>query len=427
MRFCSIWLVLLALPACLAGQKIQHELVQLQAQDGGKPLALYQTPEGKQPKIAFILMHPRHQTLLHFALEPLAHEGFGALGMSPRQGDKSGLHEDLVLDIAAGIKFLKSKGVDKVILIGHSGGGALSAYYQAQSEASPAKRIRQTPAGDPFDMAKYDLPKADGLILLNAAEGEGLHIAHRLDPSITDESDPFSYDPSLDMYNPANGFRVPPEPSHYSKEFLERYRKAQQDRARRLVEMARANIREQEFYQNLIKSPAYQHLTPTEQLNIQRRAMFEKPLTVYRTYAEPGYYDLSVDPNDRTLGHYTAPRFNDQKRSDLFNWSSEDRMTAIPPRVFLSTESIVAQASLWPNLKLISLPVLVVNSTADSGIWPSEGQAAFDAVVSKDKEKILIVGGEHSLQPDGPKAGARDQRLQFTKIIVDWTRKRWSM
>jgi fermentation-respiration switch protein FrsA (DUF1100 family) len=87
----------------------------------------------------------------------------------------------------------------------------------------------------------------------------------------------------------------------------------------------------------------------------------------------------------------------------------------------------VAQANLWPNLKLISLPVLVVNSTADSGIWPSEGQAAFDAVVSKDKEKILIVGGEHSLQPDGPKAGARDQRLQFTKIIVDWTRKRWSV
>jgi pimeloyl-ACP methyl ester carboxylesterase len=317
--------------------------------------------------------------------------------------------------------------VENIVLIGHSGGGALSAYYQAQAETPPAQRIRQTPAGDPFDLGKFDLPKADGLILLNAAEGEGLHIAHRLDPSLTDESDPFSYDPSLDMYNPANGFRVPPEPSHYTKEFLERYRKAQQERARRLVEMARANIREQEFYQDLLKSPFYQHMTPAGQLQIQRRAMFEKPLTVYRTYAEPGYYDLSIDPNDRTLGHYTAPRVNGQKRSDLFNWSSDDRMTAMSPRSFLSTESIVAQAGLWSNLKQISLPVLVVNSTADSGIWPSEGQSAFDATASKDKEKAVITGGEHSLQPDGPKAGAGDQRRQFTRMVVEWARKRWSL
>jgi pimeloyl-ACP methyl ester carboxylesterase len=415
------------LTACLFGQQVRQELVQLPAQDGGKPLALYQTLEGKQPKLAFVLMHPRHQTFLHFALEPLAREGYGALGMSPRQGDKSGIHEELLLDLAAGIKFLKSRGVEKIVLIGHSGGGALSAYYQAQAEAPPAQRIRQTPAGDPFDLGKFDLPKADGLILLNAAEGEGLHIAHRLDPSLIDESDPFSYDPSLDMYNPANGFRVPPEPSHYSKEFLERYRKAQQERARRLVEIARANLREQEFYQDLLKSPAYQHMTPPEQLQIQRRAMFEKPLTVYRTYAEPGYYDLSIDPNDRTLGHYTAPRVNGQKRSDLFNWSSDDRMTAMSPRSFLSTESIVAQAALWSNLKQISLPVLVVNSTADSGIWPSEGQGAFDSAASKDKGKAVITGGEHSLQPDGPKAGAGDQRRQFTRMVVEWARKRWSL
>ena len=419
-------LLSIVVTACLFGQQVGQELVQLQAQDGGKPLALYHSLEGTQPKAAFLLMHPRHQTFLHFALEPLARQGYGALGMSPRQGEKSGLHEELVLDVAAGIKFLKSKRIGKIILIGHSGGGALSAFYQAQAEAPPAKRIKTTAAGDPFDLGKYDLPKADGLILLNAAEGEGLHIAHRLDPSVTDESDPFSYNPSLDMYNPESGFRLPPEPSHYSKEFLQRYRIAQQERARRLVAIAQGNIREQQFYQELIMSAAYGYMNPAEQLNIQHRAMFEKPLTVYRTYAEPGYYDLSIDPNDRTLGHYTAPRVDGQKRSDLFNWSSDDRMTAMSPRAFLSTESIISQASLWDNLKRISLPVLVVKSSADSGIWPSEGKMAFDVTASKDKEKAGIKGGEHSLQPDGPQAGDGDQRKQFTKTVVEWTRKHWN-
>ena len=87
----------------------------------------------------------------------------------------------------------------------------------------------------------------------------------------------------------------------------------------------------------------------------------------------------------------------------------------------------MAQAALWSNLKRISLPVLVVNSTADSGIWPSEGQRAFDSTASKDKGKAVISGGEHSLQPDGPKAGAGDQRRQFTKIVVEWARQRWSL
>ena len=416
-----------ALGVTLSAQELHQEFIRLDAQANGHPLALYQHLDGRQPKVGFVLMHPRHETFLHFALAPLARQGFGALGMSPRQGDKSGIHEELLLDVAAAVKFLKSRGVEHVILIGHSGGGSLMAYYDAQAETAPPHRVRQTPAGDRFDLNQYDLPKADGLVLLNAAEGEGLHIAHHIDPSVTDESDPFSYDPSLDMYNPDNGFRIPPEPSHYSKEFLERYRKAQQARARRLVEIAKGYIQEQEFYRELMKTPAYQKMSQNDRLMIQRRATFEHALTVYRTSAEPGYYDPAVDPNDRSLGHYTAPRVDGQRRSDLFNWSSDERMTAMSPRSFLSTESIISNASLWDNLKKVTIPTLVVNSSADSGIWPSEGAKAFEAAASKDKEKLFIIGGEHSLQPDGPKAGQGDQRRQFTDAVTNWVKKRWQM
>lgn len=301
------------------------------------------------------------------------------------------------------------------------------AFYQAQAEAAPPNRLKMTPAGDPFDLNRFDLPRADGLVTLNAHEGEGLHMAHRLDPSVTDENDPFSYDPSLDLYNPANGFRMPPEQSHYSAEFLERVRKAKQERARRLVEMARGYIREQNYYRELMKSPAFKDLSLKDQLMIERRATFERPMNVYRTFAEPGYYDLSQDPNDRTLGHYTGPIVNGYKRTDLYNWASGDRMRAVTPRAFLSTESMVTNANLWANLGKISVPLLVVNSSADSGIYPSEAKKTFEAAASKDKERLWILGGEHSLQPEGPKAGKGDQREQFTNAVTNWAKKRWSL
>ena len=40
--------------------------------------------------------------------------------------------------------------------------------------------------------------------------------------------------PWLDMFDPANGYRKPPEVSHYSADFLTRYRAAQAARCRRI-------------------------------------------------------------------------------------------------------------------------------------------------------------------------------------------------
>ena len=169
---------------------------------------------------------------------PWPKRGFGALGMGSRFMNRTWIYEELLLDVASGVRFLKSRGGQHVILSGHSGGGSLMSFYQAQAETDPPHRVKETPAGDPPDLNQFDLPREDGLIPLNAAEGEGLHWTHHLDPSLQDESDPFSYDSSLDMYNPDNSFRVPPGETKHSLEFLERFSKAQQERAQRLEEIA---------------------------------------------------------------------------------------------------------------------------------------------------------------------------------------------
>jgi pimeloyl-ACP methyl ester carboxylesterase len=406
--------------------ELRQETVRLRAEDGGRSFGIYHYPAGQPAKTAIIFMHPRGGNVTHFALEPLARLGFATLGMGSRDMNHTGIHEELLLDVAAGVTFLKSRGAERVILAGHSGGGSLMAFYQAQAETAPPNRVSHTPAGDPPDLNKFTLPKADGLVTLNAAEGEGLHFTHHLDPSLTDEADPFSYDPALDLYNPDNGFRVPPGVTKYTPEFIKRVEAAQQERGRRLVEIARSKVRAQDYYRAQIDSPAFKQMTPAEQLAIRRRAMFDPPMIIYRTRAEPRYFDLSFDPSDRLVGHMSSPVVDGHRRSDLKNWSYDDPLSiGISAREFLSTLSIVSNASMWDNLKKISVPVLVTNSSADSGIHPSEAQKTFDSVASTDKEKVWIVGGEHGFEPHGPKGGKGDQQEQLVTAIAAWVQKRW--
>jgi pimeloyl-ACP methyl ester carboxylesterase len=421
---------LLALPlAATVAQSpaaLTQEVVALRAEDGGRLYAAYVVPQGKAPKTAIVFMHPRGGNVTHFALEPLARQGFATLGMGSRDLNRTGIHEELVLDVAAGVRFVKSRGAQKVILAGHSGGGSLMAFYQSQAEAAPPNRVKATPAGDPPDLNTFDLPKADGFVTLNAAEGEGLHFTHHLDASLVDESDPFSYDPSLDIYNPANGFRVPPETTKYAADFVDKVRKAQQARGWRLVDIARAKVREQNRYRAMMTSPTFTQLPLAERLMIERRAEFDAPMVIYRTRAEPRYFDLSLDASDRIWGHMTGPVKDGYRRSDLKNYRYDDTLSiGITAREFLSTLSLVSNAQLYPNLGKISIPVLVTNSSADSGILPSEAQKTFDAVASKDKERMWIVGGEHGYEPNGPKAGAGTQRDELIDAIAKWAKKRF--
>jgi hypothetical protein len=144
------------------------------------------------------LMHPR-QDLTHHPLVPLLLRAGAAVWTQHTRSvnnDLSLVHEQALLDAAAGLAFLRDRGFASVVTLGHSGGGPLYAFYLEQAGLAAADRIAVTPGGCPAKLASAELPLADGAIFLAPRPGQGRLLLACIDPSVADEQDPMSVVPS---------------------------------------------------------------------------------------------------------------------------------------------------------------------------------------------------------------------------------------
>ena len=234
--------------------------VQLYAADFGKSRGILYMPATDKPRTVVIMAHPRADFSTHYSIPYWIGAGFAAFGFNTRylNNDAMMLHENLLLDLAAGIRFLREEaGFEKIVMLGNSGGGSLFAYYDSQARTPAGKRVTTPPGGGPPDLNKFDLQTADGYIALAAHPGQGMVLMSCLDAAVVDESDPLASDPALDMYDERNGFKTPPAESRYAKDFIERYRAAQLARCARIDAIARRHIAEASHGRAAMRAPDF--------------------------------------------------------------------------------------------------------------------------------------------------------------------------
>ncbi|NDA46482.1 MAG: hypothetical protein EBY21_04240, partial [Alphaproteobacteria bacterium] len=109
----------------------------IQFQPSATKGALYVPDSGPAPHTAFLTIHRTSNFMNMIGTGELAKRGFMVLGMNPRSdnNEASVNFEEIALDIKQGVEFLrKQAGITKVILIGFSGGGPSTTFYQAVAE-----------------------------------------------------------------------------------------------------------------------------------------------------------------------------------------------------------------------------------------------------------------------------------------------------
>jgi len=343
-------------------------------------------PRNKPSNSVIVLMHPIGGGEYLPMPTALARAGFHVIYCNSRYpgADYALIMEKVAVDLGACIGNARERwGYEKVILGGWSGGGSLSAFYQAEAE-NPT--VTSTPAGDPPDLTAAGMVPADAMMFLAAHVSRARTMTEWMDASILDESNPNVRDPELDLYDPENPNQPP-----YSAEFLERYRAAQISRNRRITAWVNEKLAE---------------------LAEQGKDKEEFGFVVHNTMADPRFLDPTVDPNDRKPDwcYLGEPRIVNNSpvglarfctlRSWLSQWSLDETNA--------DGERCAAR---------IGAPILVIGNSADDACTPSHTHRLYNAISHDDKELVEIKGATHYY------IGQKPELAQAVNVIADWLEK----
>jgi len=359
--------------------------------------------------------------------EEWAQRGFMALCMNPRfDNNEASVHwEDIAVDIAAGMSYLRSQpGIKYVIMQGFSGGGPSTTFYQAVAENGPSycqgpNKLVQCP-----DRFTGFVP-ADGMILRDAHPGNPVNGLRSINPAILDESQPDVIEPTLDPFNPENGYN-PDGASAYSDEFKARYFRGQAARMNRLIDDALARVQGMEDGSYLYpdddvftvvrgEGARLMQLDPTiHHGTLQPRKVMLNDGSIVTKIAE------SVRLGDPTLARSNA-RFDGGTR-------------LLTVRSFLSANATRATDSMdgidWCStnnstvcaVRSISVPILV--TTMGGHYFIRDGEIIYENAASRDKDFVMIEGAVHGGEPCVPCESFPGQYSNTVKNRLDYM-ERW--
>jgi len=336
----------------------------------------------------YLFMHPT--SVLHLLPMPtaLADAGLHVLCAASRypRNDTALIMEKVAIDLGKWVAHAREElGYEHVVLVGWSGGGSLSLFYQAQAE-SPS--ITHTPAGDPVDLTSAALQTADGVVFIAAHLSRAETLTEWLDPSILDELDPDHRDPELDIYSPDCPHQPP-----YSAEFVERFREAQRARNARITRWA---------------------LDQLDRLKRQGGPEQERAFIVHRTMCDVRWLDPAIDPSDRRPG---------------WTYMGDPRAVNVGPVGLARYTTLRSWLSQWSyefsNAKgpmnaarITKAPVLQIENSADEAVPATHNPTIHAALATPDKEFVTLKGATHYY------LGQPELLQQCIATVIDWSQRK---
>ena len=357
------------------------------------------------PHIGVIAMHRNSNYMSHISTKELSNRGFVVLGMNPRCDNNEAAcapWENNALDVKSGVNYLKGlPGITKVVLLGHSGGGPTMTFYEAVAEKGvafcqlPGKLVKCSDS-------LANLPKVDGVILMDAHPGNGINAVRSVSADVTNDEqilrqnkDPKT-DSKLDAFDPKNGYK-PDGTTLYSADFKTRYFRAQSARMNYLISVALDRLAEVEANGDS-DAPFFVPLADNARLSQIDLSIHHSTLLPRKLLKNDGSIEARF-PVESVRPVSLAPGDEQGFGSSMFLTLK----SFLSVRAVRSTDSMdgvdfcSSNNSTPCNLQQMQVPLLV---TAMGGhYFIRDAEQYFDLAVSPDKDFFVIEGAVHGGTP----------------------------
>lgn len=368
---------------------------------------------GANSRIGLVLTHPDGNTFNVVPAVEMAKRGYRVLTVN-HHGESA----DVAVfgqPLSRAIGYLRTlPGVQRVVIMGHSGGGEVMAWYENVAEHGPA--ACQGPEKIyPCDGEQLaGLMKPDGIILLDSPLG-AFHAMSAVDPAVEGDK----RNPSLDMFSAANGYDTTAKQGKYSADFAKRFYAAQAARNATIVDNAIARL-------NALKQGKGQ-FSDDEPLVIRGMgqqaagARLYQPDPSFAAHTRKPHTLLKADGTQvEVIVNSVRPPAGQQFAAALNSLHVMSQDTTVrqflahsairtKPDFAITADDIVgvdwASAVNSPpaNAEGISVPALVLSNSCHYLLVPDE--IIFDHLGSKDKTLVFVEGSTHNFTPCRPEYG----------------------
>lgn len=374
------------------------------------PGVLYEpVQKNEKQRIAVLVMHSDEDYLLWPTGPELAKRGYTVLNANVM--NKEGIifsQIEKMQSVKAAVEYLRSlPQVEKIILMGHSGGGTLMSAYQAIAEKGP--QIFQGPEKIYPYPSNEELLPADGIMLLDSNWGNAVMQLLSLDPAVEDENSGMLINEDLNLFNPINGFDK--NGSTYTDEFIHHFQKSQSIRNIYILEYALSRLMKieagegnyiddepliipgsaQGFFNNKLYAQDIRLMSRTQRPHLLLHpdgSRIEEIIHSLRQPENPNSFTNSFWEGARFLSvktylnSYAVRTADDYGFDDCHMWGVEWESTYnCPPG----------------NVAHIDAPTLVMGMTAGWEFLASE--TIYDMAASKDKTIAFVEGATHKFTP----------------------------